>query len=246
MDEMYISSIYRNTPKQRHFKKPKFFLPILLILSFVIYLLLISPLLENSFKNFLLKSVRKRKIVTLNYLTPLYNQQIYASEYILDTLASAGLKNKPSRTSIQTEDTRVIALQKFLFNYNSPMYPFSKTFIIEADKYQLDWRLVVSISGVESAFGNLIPRGENNSTTYNAWGWRGENRTPDGWSQFESWDHAITVVTERMALGYGTNLTPMQIEPTYCPPCGLNPAHLWANGVSRFMRELSEYERNLK
>ncbi len=121
-------------------------------------------------------------------------------------------KNSVSKTDIKTEDARVIVMQKFLFEYNSPMYPYSKTFIIEADKYNLDWRLVASISGVESAFGNIVPRG-----THNAWGWRGINKNPEGWSQFETWNAGIAEVTRGLAQGYGITLTPYQIEQYYCP-----------------------------
>lgn len=62
---------------------------------------------------------------------------------------------------------------------------------------------------------------------------------------FSSWDDAIVHITERLAIGYGTNLTPFDMEATYCPPCGQNPAHLWANGVNNYMNQLSYYLDNL-
>lgn len=142
-------------------------------------------------------------------------------------------------TGIKTSDPRILAMKKFLIDYNSPMYPYSETFISEASKYGLDWRLVVSISGVESAFGNLIPYGSNNG-----WGWRGG---PGGaYSIFKNWNEAIKTVTRGLAQGYGTNLTPFQIERRYCPPCYANPYHAWANGVTKFMNELDYYYLNLE
>ena len=138
-------------------------------------------------------------------------------------------------------DPRILAMNKFLINYHSPMANDAKVFIVEADRYGLDWRLVASISGVEGAFGNLVPQGSNNS-----WGWRGINGNSEGWSMFPTWADAITHVTERLALGYGTGLTPFEIEATYCPPCGANPEHLWANGVNRFMNQLQYYVDNLE
>lgn len=213
----------------------------LFLLLTVVYFLFISPIFENFLSNTALKSIRENKLVTLNYLTPLYAQKIYTNEYTINTLIGSDItKGSVSKTDIKTEDTRVVAMQKFLFDYNSPMYPYSKTFITEADKYGLDWRLVASISGVESAFGNIVPRG-----THNGWGWRGINKNPDGWSQFESWNAGIAEVTRGLAEGYGITLTPYQIEQYYCPPCWANPAHAWANGVSRFMRELKYYSDNL-
>lgn len=140
---------------------------------------------------------------------------------------------------IQTSNPKILAMKKFLLDYNSPMYPYADVLVNEADKYGLDWRLVASISGVESAFGNLIPPRSNNG-----WGWRGG---PAGaYSIFSTWGEGIKTVTSRLALGYGTTLTPFQIEPVYCPPCYANPAHAWANGVTRFMNELSYYLENLE
>jgi hypothetical protein len=51
--------------------------------------------------------------------------------------------------------------------------------------------------------------------------------------------------TQGLAEGYGTELTPFDIEPTYCPPCGQNPQHLWANGVLKFMNQLDLYVSEL-
>ena len=207
----------------------------------LIYFLLISPLLEGFISNSILNTVRETRPITLNYLTPLYAQKIYTNEYTINTLIDSDItKQISSKTDIKTEDTRIIAMQKFLFDYNSPMYPYSKTFITEADRYGLDWRLVASISGVESAFGNIVPRG-----THNAWGWRGINKNAEGWSQFESWNAAIAEVTRGLAQGYGITLSPYQIEQYYCPPCWVNPAHAWAGGVSGYMRELKYYADNL-
>lgn len=143
-----------------------------------------------------------------------------------------------STPQIVSSDPRVIAMRKFLIDYHSPLYPYANVFVEEADKHGLDWRLIVSISGVESAFGNLIPYRSNN-----AWGWKGDPTRE--WSHFSSWRQAITIITERMAKGYGTDLTPFDIESTYCPPCGQNPQHAWANGVTNFMNELDEYVKSL-
>jgi len=137
-----------------------------------------------------------------------------------------------------TSDTRVIAMNRFLVDYDSPMAPYAETFIASADDAGLDWRLVASISGVESAFGRLIPH-----NSYNAWGWRGG---PGGaFSNFSSWPDAISYVTAHIADGYGTSLNVYGMEPIYCPPCGQNPQHAWAGGVTRYIGELDEYRRNL-
>jgi hypothetical protein len=241
MDKAYFTSITKKDIWKALFQKSNLVRVSLLITSLVIYMLFLSPSVESLIQNIILGEIRASREITLNYLTPIVNNEIYSQDYSINTLSTTDLLKKVnSKTSIRTEDPRVIAMQKFLLAYNSPMYPYSKNFIEQADRYSLDWRLVASISGVESAFGNLVPRGTNNG-----WGWRGANPTAQGWSQFETWGHGIETVTSRLALGYGTTLTPFQIEPSYCPPCAANPAHAWANGVLRFMRELDYYVDNL-
>ncbi len=239
------NDMFSSSTKKVHwkdiFQKRNLFSLALILVFFVIYLLLLSPKIEEGIKSLTLGEIRASREVTLNYLTPISNSEIFTQEYSINTLSTSDLlKQVNSKTQMRTEDPRVIAMQKFLLAYNSPMYPYAKIFIEEADEYGLDWRLVASISGVESAFGNLIPKGTNNG-----WGWRGINPDSRGWSQFNTWGHGIEVVTKGLALGYGTHLTPFQIEPTYCPPCGANPAHAWANGVTRYMRELDYYVENI-
>ncbi len=137
-----------------------------------------------------------------------------------------------------TSDTRVIAMSRFLTDYSSPMAPYAEVFVESADEVGLDWRLVASISGVESGFGRITPYESNN-----AWGWRGG---PGGdFSDFATWEEGIRHVTTRIAVGYGTDITPFSMESTYCPPCGQVETHPWANGVSRYMAELTEYRSNL-
>lgn len=154
-------------------------------------------------------------------------------------ISDFNFKTLNGNTGVQTTDPRSLAMRKFLLDYNSPMYPYADIFISEANRYGLDWRLVASISGVESAFGNLIPPRSNNG-----WGWRGG---PGGaYSIFPTWKEGIQTITRGLALGYGTNVTPFQIEVRYCPPCYANPYHAWANGVTKFMNELDYYYANLE
>lgn len=241
MDTLHISSMVEKVKSKKPFLISNTFRIYLFIVFSVIYFLLISPILQKSINSLILGYIRESKEVTLNYLTPLYGQEVYASEYAVSTLANSSAARKYiDNGNIMIEDPRVIAMQKFLYDYNSPMYPYAKTFIEEADKYGLDWRLAASISGVESAFGNVIPKG-----THNAWGWRGKNKNENGWSQFATWNEGIAEVTRGLAQGYGTDKTPSQIEQYYCPPCWQNSSHPWSNGVSRYMRELKYYADNL-
>jgi hypothetical protein len=223
---------------RKGFRKWYFFSTLILLIFYTIF---ISPTVEPIIQESLFSVVRSVKAEKFNYLTPVYATSEINGKSSLSVISSGtALDEIRSRTKYYVKDPRVLAMSEFLGDYNSPMQPYAETFVVEADKYGLDWRLLVGISGVESAFGNIVPRGSNN-----AWGWRGINGNDAGWSMFETWDDAIIHITERMAEGYGTNLTPFNIEATYCPPCGRNPAHVWANGVTRFMNELDYYLNNL-
>ncbi|HOU76403.1 MAG TPA: hypothetical protein PK957_04815 [Candidatus Dojkabacteria bacterium] len=147
-------------------------------------------------------------------------------------------KNKMMTTGETAMDSRVLAIEMLLQQFNSPMLPYAEVFVREADKNGNDWRLLVSISGVESGFGRVIPK-----NTFNGWGWKGG---PNGtFSQFDSWEHAITYITNRLAEGYGKNITPIKMESTYCPPCGATGMHVWAREVETYMYMLDYYKEEI-
>lgn len=130
-------------------------------------------------------------------------------------------------------DGRAAALRKFLLDQNSPLMPYAELIVKQADQYKLDWRLVVSISGIESKFCRIIPE-----DSYNCWGWRGG---PGGtWQHFGSYEAGIKVLTKGLAQGYGTNLTPFDIEPAYDPPA-VTTGHDWAKAVTSFMNTIDTY-----
>lgn len=211
---------------------------ILGLLVIVLYYVVISPKIENILTYAIGQTVRNVSTTEINSLSPVFDIHVYAGEYNLSSDITSGTLT--SKTKFFTIDARVVAMNKFLTDYHSPMAQYAESFITEADKYGLDWRLVASISGVESAFGNLIP-----ANSHNGWGWRGINKNAAGWSMFATWPDGIKEITRGLAQGYGTDLTPFDIEPTYCPPCAQGSAHAWANGVTRFMNELDYYVDNL-
>lgn len=212
-----------------------------LLLLLTLYYLFISPYVEGFFTKQISIIMRAKNTQQFNVLSPVFDIYASSENYDLTTYGSNLRGSTISKTKLFTIDPRVLAMNKFLKDYHSPMTNSAATFIREADKHGLDWRLLASISGVESAFGNLVPRGSNN-----AWGWRGINGNEAGWSMFDNWDSAITHITERFSNGYGNTMTPFQIEPIYCPPCGQNPEHAWANGVTRYMIQLQYYVDNLE
>ncbi|MBD3329179.1 hypothetical protein GF357_01665 [Candidatus Dojkabacteria bacterium] len=210
---------------------------LMLVICIVLYSFTLSRTFEYQIEKALLSNLIFGKRRAVNVMTPL------SQAYNFDTSISSNLSISEDNfltgsSNFSFSDPRVVAMRSFLIDYGSPMYPYADAFVYYADEHSLDWRMVASISGVETAFGNLAPVGSNN-----AWGWRGG---PGGtFTKWQSWRTGIETVTQGLAQGYGTNLTPYDIESTYCPPCGATGDHVWANGVSSYMIELDYYLDNL-
>jgi len=94
------------------------------------------------------------------------------------------------------QDTRVDHLRAYLASYDSPLAVSADTFVAEADKHNLDWKLVAAIAGTESTFGKHIPRG-----SYNAWGWGIPTGAQSGLG-FTDWEQGIATVSEGLAKNY--------------------------------------------
>jgi hypothetical protein len=107
--------------------------------------------------------------------------------YAQQSSASSATIQLPTVTKTGV-DNRVKILTSYLNKYDSPLAPYASNFVAAADKYNLDWRLVAAISGVESTFGKEIP-----NDSYNAWGW---GVYGDNVIDFKSWDDGINTVSE--------------------------------------------------
>jgi hypothetical protein len=132
---------------------------------------------------------------------------------------SAVLKNE-----LVQPDTRLEKLKVFLEKYNSPLAPYSEVFIKTADKYEIDWRLLPAITGVESTFGRQIPY-----NSYNAYGWN------NGRYYFQSWEDSIEIVSKALKEKYynrGLD-NPYKIGPVYAPP-----SPFWGKRVDSFMERI--------
>lgn len=136
--------------------------------------------------------------------------------------SSASLANDSSTDS--DYDERVVLLKKYLDSKNSPLSGKSKEFISYADKYELDWRFVPAITGVESSFGKRIPE-----DSYNAYGWA------NGKYSFTSWEESIEVVSKTLKIKYiDKGATSIEaIGRIYAPP-----SSTWPNKVHYFMNQI--------
>src|SRR5690606_408949 len=134
-------------------------------------------------------------------------------------------------------DARVAIVSEYLRYRNSPMVGSAATFVAVADKYDLDWRLLVAIAGKESSFGKFIPPG-----SYNAWGWGIPTGAQRGIG-FSSWDEGIDTVANGLRKHYFNKGydTLIEIESKYTPPSAAQADHPWVAGVSQFMHEIENF-----
>jgi hypothetical protein len=116
-------------------------------------------------------------------------QKVYAQE----SSASSTNIQLPSIQKMGV-DSRVKILSSFLKQYDSPLAPYAADFVKSADKYNLDWKLVAAIAGVESTFGKEIP-----NDSYNAWGW---GVYGDNVIRFNSWTDGIDTVSQGLRERY--------------------------------------------
>lgn len=95
--------------------------------------------------------------------------------------------NTPARTG--KSDPRLPMLQKFFGAMGAPAKDFAHVFLSEADHYSLDWRLLPSISFVETTGGKAA---RNN----NLFGWN------SGRAVFSSITDGIRTVARNLATGH--------------------------------------------
>jgi len=132
-------------------------------------------------------------------------------------------------------DKRALVLKNYLAKHNSPLENSAQDFIDAADKYNIDWKLVVSISGVESTFGKHVPGGHDPLyTSYNGWGWGvyGDNTLG-----FKSWRDAIFTISKGLRENY--------VDKGYTEPLVMNKKYAssptWGVRVVYFMNEIEKF-----
>ncbi len=130
-------------------------------------------------------------------------------------------------------DSRVQILKAYLLRRNSPMAENAKDFVAYADQYNLDWKLVAAIAGVESSYGLAIPY-----NSYNAWGW---GVYGDNVIRFTSWKEGIYTISEGIRNKYmnrwgATNV--YEIGRIYAS------SQAWPNSVNIHLNEIQKFTLN--
>lgn len=142
----------------------------------------------------------------------------------------AALPDNPGvvESKIVGADARVIILQQYLESFNSPLAPYSKKIVQEADKNGIDFRLLVAISRQESNGCKVIPEG-----SYNCWGWGIHER---GTLHFDSFDQGIETVSAGLKKNYIDKglVTPEEIMSKYTP----SSPGTWSHAVGQFISDM--------
>lgn len=172
----------------------------------------------------------KKSLLFLSVLLLLFLNRGEASAYEQSSGSSATLTSYIDEVEI---DNREKILREFLVSRNSPLAPHAGTFIKAADEHNLDWRLVVSISGLESGFGKHQPAG-----SHNGWGWGYNGGTV---KHFHSWDEAIEEISYGLRHRYLKEIPysdPYVIGPNYAA------SPTWAVRVTNFMNQIEAYRQS--
>jgi hypothetical protein len=167
---------------------------------------------------------------TLTQLAPPSQGEVLASNNVIPNQLYAALPQEVGgvESSIATEEARPIIIQQYLKDYNSPLEPYADFLFEMAEKYGLDYRLMVAIAQCESNLCKKAPSG-----SYNCWGFE------NGETRFLSWEQAIEQVAKTLKERYidlGL-VTPEQIMPKYAPP-SVDKGGPWAKCVNQFLEEL--------
>lgn len=139
----------------------------------------------------------------------------------------SGLTPTLSKLEAKRLDPRAKILADYFYKYNSPLEYQAQDFVDAADKYNLNWKLVPAISGVESTFGKA-------SYGYNAWGWGIYGNQALG---FNSWKDGIYTVSGGLRENY--------IDKGLTDPYSINKAYAasstWGSRVTYFMNDLDNF-----
>jgi hypothetical protein len=101
-------------------------------------------------------------------LTKTFSRGLVLAAGLLGVVSPADPDIRPAEMSVQT-DPRLLRIQEFFAMRECPAHAYAADFVIAADQNDLDWRLLPSISMVESTGGK---ESKNN----NIFGWDNANK----------------------------------------------------------------------
>ncbi len=155
------------------------------------------------------------------------------STQFLNVAQATGENDVNERVEAKKLDKKAEVLTVYLAKFNSPLQYHAQDFVDAANTYNLDWKLVAAISGVESTFGKHIPGG------FNGWGW-GVYGTQAIF--FKSWTEAIYTISKGLRENY--------VNKGYTEPLTMNRIYAqsptWGSRVVFFMNDLEKFEKEYR
>ena len=138
--------------------------------------------------------------------------------------------NEKSSVKLTSEDGRIENLDDFFRSYDSPLEGHAATIVEQADKYNIDYRLLPAIAMQESTLCKKIIKGSHNCWGFGIYGSKV--------TKFDSYDEAIKQITKTMALKYVHNgyADIKDIVRKYTP----SDTGRWETVVSMIMNRLQE------
>jgi hypothetical protein len=113
---------------------------------------------------------------------------------------------------VDSRDDRVIKLEGFLQDKDSPLASYAQLIVDEADKYDIGWTKLVSISAAESNYCiNTKP------DSFNCWGIGGRK-----FVYFGSYEEGIKFTSKLLGENYKKNEI-RAVQQKYCPSFECNP-----------------------
>ena len=114
--------------------------------------------------------------------------------YVIPKISQRATEQSGLKQSTVSVDDRAYRVRLYLEGYGSPLAPASSEFIKVADKYKIDFRILVGIAGAESTFGKAIPEGSANPFGLGCW-------TNHPCFRFSSFGDAIEYLGRTLATG---------------------------------------------
>lgn len=136
----------------------------------------------------------------------------------------------------KTMDRRAKILQAYLAKHNAPLQYHAQDFVEAADQYNLDWKFVAAVSGVESTFGKHVPGGTDPEfSSFNGWGWGVYGTQSLG---FDSWRDGIFTVSKGLRENY--------FDKGLTEPYAINKKYAasphWGKNVTFFLNDIAKFE----
>jgi hypothetical protein len=173
----------------------------------------------------------KKQILALSIAITCFFATQPHSTYAASAPVKSGSAMLTSQPQKPDADYRVNLLKAYLEQYNSPLAAEADVFVAEADAYNIDYRLLPAMAGVESWFGTRLPH-----NTYNAWGWGiyGSHMT-----YFTSWEDGIHTISKELREKYmdkwgDRNITEIGRHYASDPK--------WSPKVMHFIYDMEEFE----